>query len=193
MTARTHDLFAFTGLTLVVVLGIVPSMSPATAICAIGVNFLGGLFPDLDKSTSQFWKHIRGGTIIGKIIAPLIGGHRNITHSLLGVFLTYTILTSILPTIGKIFLLNMEIIKYAFLIGYGSHLIADAMTTEGIPLLFPFQKMYACSPIKILRIKTGGFREKWIIFPGLLLLNGYIFYIKYAFFIAFLTNILKTT
>jgi len=101
-------------------------------------------------------------------------------------------LTVLLPSIERILLVDMEVIKWAFLIGYASHLFADALTSEGIPLLFPFQKMYAFSPVKFMRIRTGGIREKWIIFPGLLLLNGYLLYSKYPVYISFFKTILNT-
>ncbi len=55
MTGRTHDLAAFTALTLVIAQGNTPQMSLATAIVAFSANMLGGLAPDIDQPTAKFW------------------------------------------------------------------------------------------------------------------------------------------
>ena len=73
-------------------------------------------------------------------------------------------------------IVDIEIIWNAFLIGFTSHLIADSLTHDGVPWLFPIPINFGFPPIQALRIKTGGFLEKYIIFPLLLGLNLYLFF-----------------
>lgn len=65
------------------------------------------------------------------------------------------------------------------MIGFVSHLVTDAMTRQGIPLLFPLPWDFGIPPFKFLRMKTGGFVELWIVVPVLILLNGYLVYEYY--------------
>jgi len=46
-------------------------------------------------------------------------------------------------------------------------------------------------PFKFLRIKTGGFIEKAIVFPGLIVLNLYIYYTYSPQFLDFLKHYIK--
>ena len=88
MTGRTHDLAAFTAMSYVVATQPLPQdITLATAIVAISSNFIGGLAPDIDQSTATLWHRLRGGSIWGRIFAPLLGGHRFISHSIIGIFL----------------------------------------------------------------------------------------------------------
>ena len=54
------------------------------------------------------------------------------------------------------------------MVSYGSHLLADMFTVQGIPLLFPAQRMFGIPPHPFagLRIETGHWFESWIIFPA---------------------------
>jgi membrane-bound metal-dependent hydrolase YbcI (DUF457 family) len=179
MTGRTHDLFAMTGLVIALVYLPVPPMTLATAITTFGANFLGGLFPDLDNASADFWEKIRGGELIGKIIPPLLGGHRYITHSLLGMALVGWLLQKLLGVLGQIVLVDMTLVWWGFMMGMGSHLLADSMTKDGVMWFFPIPWRIGIPPVKALRIKTGGRLEKAMIFPGLVVINGYLLYQHY--------------
>jgi len=185
MTARTHDLAAFTGLNLVFIAFPLTQMSIATLITVVAANFIGGLFPDLDESTAKIWQHVRGGSVFSKLVTPLLGGHRLISHSLLGMWLLSLGLRYILDLSSTIVLVDMELVWFAFMVGAASHLVVDALTKEGIPLFFPLPWNFGFPPIKFLRLKTGGLIEKSFIFPGLMLLNGYLFYHFYSKFTDF--------
>lgn len=192
MTGRTHDLAAFTALNIVFITHPPPAMTIATVIAALGANMIGGLLPDIDNATADIWDKVRGGRIIGYLIQPLIGGHRMISHSLLGIFIVgYLLKNIILPVIGKIILVDMNTVFDALMIGYISHLIVDSFTTQGIPLLFPIPIRVGFPPNKHLRIKTGGIFEKILIFPGLLFINGYLVYTNYQLYETFLRSYLK--
>lgn len=52
MTGRTHDLAAFTALTIAIATTPIPHMSLATAIVAFSANMIGGLAPDIDQPTA---------------------------------------------------------------------------------------------------------------------------------------------
>ncbi|OGG01317.1 hypothetical protein A2Z33_05380 [Candidatus Gottesmanbacteria bacterium RBG_16_52_11] len=185
MTGRTHDLAAFTALNIVFVTAALPRMSIATAFVALGANMIGGLFPDIDNATSDIWDKFRGGTVAGRIIKPLIGGHRMLSHSLCGLALTGFVLKKILPAVGTVLIADMEIVWWSVMVGYASHLITDSLTTQGVPWLFPLPVRIGFPPIRQLRIRTGGFVEKIVVFPGLLILNGYLLYIRYPLYLGF--------
>jgi len=75
------------------------------------------------------------------------------------------------------------------MIAFVSHLVADTFTERGVPWLFPIPINFGIPPIKALRLPTGGFREKYIVFPGFLLLNAYIFYHHYNFYLDLLRRL----
>lgn len=189
MVGRTHDLAAFTALTLVIASQPIPQMSLATAIVSVAGNLLGGLTPDLDEPTSKLWNDIPAGSIIGRIIHPLLGSHRMISHSLFGMFLVGWLFKLLLTKISTVLLVDMNFVWWAFMIGYLSHLVADTITKEGVPWLFPIPIRFGIPPFKALRITTGAFIEKGIIFPGLLILEGYLFYTNYAKFLEFFRHL----
>lgn len=190
MTGRTHDLAAFAALSSVMAFYPLPHLSLATAVVGFAANMIGGLAPDIDQSSSSLWHDLPAGNIIGKIFTPFLGGHRNISHSLLGIILFGIGAKFILTAIGKVLLVNMSLVWLAFMIGFISHLIMDSLTREGVPWLFPFPIKFGIPPVKSLRIKTGGFMEKLIVFPGLIALTGYIFYSNYNKFLSFFRHLL---
>lgn len=188
MTGRTHDLFAFTTLTYIIATQPLHKMTLATAAVAFGANMLGGLFPDLDEASADIWKKVRGGSIIGKLIQPLLGGHRLISHSILGIVITGWVLDKVLSYAKSFLIVDMQVVWWAFMLGYVSHLLIDTITKEGVPWFFPIPWKIGFPPFRFLRITTGELVEKSIVFPGLLILNGYIIYTHYSKFYDFLTN-----
>ncbi len=184
MTGRTHDLSAFTMLTLFVATQDVPVMRLATIFVALAANILGAITPDLDQPTAQFWRDLPTGSIIGRIVHPLLGGHRIISHSLLGMAAIGYLLKLLLARVGLVLLVDMNIVWGAFMLGYLSHLLVDTITKEGVPWLFPLPVRFGFPPLKALRITTGTWTEKFIIFPLLLVLNGYLIYHHYSKFLS---------
>lgn len=88
MLGRTHDLAAFTAIILAAIYfpPVLP-MSLATILVAFLAAMMGGLVPDIDDPASDFWGVIPVGEVLGKVFKPLIGKHRNISHSLIGIVL----------------------------------------------------------------------------------------------------------
>lgn len=191
MTGRTHDLAGFTALSFVVAVAPPQDLTLSTALVALSANFIGALAPDIDQSTATLWRRFRGGGILGKLLAPLLGGHRMISHSILGVFLFGFLLTALLNLVGTVLLVDMDIVWWAFMVGFVSHLVTDMFTREGVPWLFPLPFNFGIPPLRALRFKTGGFIEKSIVFPGLILINIWIYYSFYDKFLMLLRTYIK--
>jgi membrane-bound metal-dependent hydrolase YbcI (DUF457 family) len=115
-------------------------------------------------------------SFLGKLVSSIFGGHRHISHSLLGIVLFEVLSKFFLMLISGVLLINMDIVWYSFMIGVLSHLIIDRFTHSGVPWLFPIPINIGMHPVKALRFHTGGVIEKEVVFPGLILLNMWIFY-----------------
>jgi len=191
MTGRTHDLAAFTALTYIMATKPLDPISLPTVAVALTANFLGALAPDLDQSTSSFWGKIRGGSYFGKLIAPVLGGHRFISHSILGVLIAGFLVDKLLILASGFLIVDMTVVWWAFMIGFVSHLVMDTLTKEGVPWLFPIPIKIGFPPLYFLRVTTGGKIEKYLIFPSLLLANAYLFYTYYPKFLELIKYYLK--
>lgn len=190
MTGRTHDLAAFTALTATLIVVPPEHISLATGIVAFAANLIGGLTPDIDQPTAKLWHEVPAGSFVGRIIDPFLGGHRTISHSVIGILLFGFLAKLLLGAMASVVLVNMAIVWWAFMIGFVSHIVMDLLTHEGEPLLFPIHFRFGFPPIKALRIKTGGLVEKLVVFPGLILINIYLFYTHYNFFLNFLKHVI---
>jgi len=84
VTGRTHDLAAFTALAAVVVVYPPSSLTLSTFLLALLANQIGGVVPDVDQPTAPFWRNLPIGNIFGKVFGRLSGGHRFLTHSIIG-------------------------------------------------------------------------------------------------------------
>ncbi len=185
MTGRTHDLAAFTAINYIVATFPLIHMSLGTAFVAFSANLIGGLTPDIDQPTADLWHKLPGGTLYSRLITPFLGGHRYISHSLLGIFLFGWIVQWLLNLASNTLLVDTHIVWWSFMIAYISHVVMDTFTKEGVPWLFPIPIKFGIPPLSFLRIKTGGFIEKYIVFPSLILLNGMIIYTHYSKYISF--------
>src|SRR5690349_23510179 len=119
MKARTHDIAAATALLGVIVTVPLPTMTLSTVIAALIANLLGGIAPDIDQPTAPFWRNLPIGGHVGRIIDKLLGGHRFLSHSILGVILFAFGFHFLLDVLKPSFpTLNMTIIWWAFMIGF---------------------------------------------------------------------------
>lgn len=181
MKARTHDLAAATGLLIVVLVQpSLPTLSLSTVIVALIANQLGGIAPDIDQPTAPFWRNLPIGGIFGRMVGKLLGGHRFITHSIIGLllagFLINLLLTTLQPIMPKV---QIEFVWWAFMIGMLSHLIMDSFTKEGVPWLLPIPIKFGFPPLRRLRITTGEWGENFVIFPLLIGVVGVICWMSY--------------
>lgn len=165
MTARTHDLAAISALGGLLLIYPIGSVTLATGLVAIFANQVGGIAPDLDQPTAPFWRNLPIGGYFGKITGKLLGGHRFLTHSLLGVvllsFLSKELLLFLHPIMPRV---DTKLVWWAFLVGMLSHLVMDSFTKEGVPWLLPIPVKFGFPPVKKLRITTGKAMEKVLFF-----------------------------
>jgi len=172
MTGRTHDLAAITALGAVVFFGPIPTFTLSTALVSVLANQIGGILPDIDQPTAPFWRNLPVGKFFGRIFDKLLGGHRFITHSILGLVLFGLLAKALLLALSPIMPhTDIEFVWRAFMIGMVSHLVMDSFTKEGVPWLLPIPIKFGLPPLKRMRITTGKFAEAAVIFPGIIALD----------------------
>lgn len=133
----------------------------------LGVNILGdyriliiigiaSLLPDIDHTKS----------LIGKSVYPLAKflnrhyGHRTITHSIFAL----VGLTAIIAAFQSVYFPELPAATF-FGLAYGSHLLFDCMTIQGVPLLYPFKKNPFVLPGNPqMRIRTSNVQHESIAF-----------------------------
>jgi inner membrane protein len=194
MTGRTHDTAALTALAVAVVLfPLPPSITLATALVALLANQIGGIAPDIDQPTAPFWRNLPIGRLFGSFTDRLLGGHRFLTHSLLGAALVgyaahwlLIVLGPIMPTV------DTRLVWYAFMVGIVSHLLMDTFTKEGVPWLLPIPFKFGIPPVKSLRLTTGKWIENLVVFPLLILINILICAAYYPEIASFVHNHIKS-
>lgn len=166
MTGRTHDLAAATTLIGVLIVVDPGQITLGTALVAFFANQIGGIAPDIDQPTAPFWRNLPIGGVFGKVVGRMLGGHRFLSHSLIGVFLfgflAHLFLAFLQPIIPRI---DTDIVWLSFMIGVVSHLIMDSFTREGVPWLLPIPIKFGFPPVRQLRIVTGKKVELLIVFP----------------------------
>jgi inner membrane protein len=155
-------------------------MRLSTVLIAVLANQIGGIFPDIDQPTAPFWRNLPEGKFFGRIFGKGTGGHRFLTHSLLGLaifgFLANLLLKFLHPIMPHV---NSGYVWWAFMIGFASHIFMDLFTKEGVPLFLPIPFRIGLPPVKSLRITTGKGIEMFIIFPGLLIFNIWFYATHY--------------
>lgn len=151
------------------------------------MNQIGGIVPDIDQPTAPFWRNLPIGSIFGKVFSRLSGGHRFITHSVLGLvlfgFVARSFIALVQPLLGDF---DTGYVWWAFMIGMVSHLVMDTFTKEGVPYLLPVPVMFGIPPIRRLRLTTGKKIEQFVVFPALLLSCIYLYGTFYDTFIRLL-------
>ena len=180
MTARTHDLAAFSTLSIVYLTMPNEQLTLATCVVALLANLIGGIAPDIDQPTAPLWRNLPVGKYLGKIFDKLLGGHRFISHSILGLvifgYLFHLLIIFLQPIMPSV---NIGIVWWAFTLGMISHLVMDTLTKEGVPWLLPLPYKFGIPPLKSWRITTGKRVETWIVFPLLLVFITTFYLIKY--------------
>ncbi len=174
MTQRTHDLAAVTFVAYRF-LAYPPGPLNWETIVGIGIGaVLGGLTPDIDNVASKAWKH---NLVIwdDDMTRDFFKGHRNWSHSIIGL-LAFAWVVGLLLSFVKIPHLETGLVQQAFTLGYLSHLFADSLTHDGVPWFYPIDIHLGFPPFKFLRMKTGGWIEKIVVFPLLLVFIVWIYY-----------------
>lgn len=164
MTWRTHALGGVASLWLLRPFG--TGGDAASLGLLAGLAALGALLPDLDAHESKI-KHLAVARGVEPFALPslLLGrllGHRGLLHSLLG--WGTAVLVVGLPT----FLLLGPPPALALMLGYGSHVLLDACTKHGVPLLYPRPGRWHALPPGW-RVTTGSEDEDLVFLPLALL------------------------
>lgn len=191
MTGRTHDLAAFTALNYIVATTPFFHLSLGTVFFAFTANMIGGLTPDIDQPTGDLWHKLPAGGLYSRLFTPFLGGHRHISHSLLGLVLFGLLSKYVLFLARNTIVVNTDIVWWSFMIGYVSHLVMDTFTKEGVPWFFPFPVKFGFPPLQKFRVQTGGIVEKYEVFPLLLVLNGYLIYSHYEKYLTIFHTYIK--
>jgi len=136
------------------------SATQAGVIVAGGL--LGSMLPDIDTPNSKLGRMLWPfSLIISKIL-----GHRGPTHSIIGMLILFTGLYYLdinyitrWPELYGPYPISLPTIS--LLGGYLSHILGDALTKEGVPILWPMKRKFK---IPILNVRTGGFGESiWVV------------------------------
>ena len=168
MTGKTHQAIGLTTAIGWYLLRGVPAYNPATFAAVLIGGSLSSLLPDIDQPAGEIWDKIPlVGHTAGKVTSKITFGHRNITHSILGFFLINLGIFKVLSLFPDYWGINSNKVFIACSLSYGFHLLADSFTVEGIPLLFPYQRMFGIppKPLEGIRIQSGKWFENLIIFP----------------------------
>jgi len=165
MLSRTHEVVGVTALVIATVNYGPDNLAVATIIVALVANLVGTLLPDIDQASNRLWDMIPGGNEIGKLLKRVLMGHRTVSHSLIGIMVVYWGMGWLLNRLLNNNFVDINAVFMALMIGYISHLAADGLTEEGLPLLWPIKWKFGFPPIKSWRIKTGKWFENWVVFP----------------------------
>ncbi len=164
-TAGSHSLASVLGL-----VGIGPVLPPVgwPSLAGFFVGaLLGGTAPDLDKPRN-LWARALAHTAFG--------GHRHLSHSLVGLALASALVGLVLGQLGRVSGIDPALPFIGFVAGYASHLVLDSLTIEGVPWLFPLPVYLGVPPWCALRVRTGSLVEQLVVMPALLALIAWIGY-----------------
>jgi inner membrane protein len=167
MTGKTHQIIGLTS-GLYYYLAVVPvAYNPATFAAVLVASSIASLLPDIDNPAAKIWNTLPFGHVAGELVNPFIR-HRNISHSFMGLAIVGFLAHELIRRMPLYWGINGHLMFVAFLLGYSSHILADMLTVEGVPLLFPHKRMYGIPPrpFQHLRIITGNWFENLIVFPG---------------------------
>lgn len=192
MTARTHDLAAATALAVLLLVDTPEPLRLSTLLIAILANQLGGIAPDIDQPTAPFWRNLPEGHFVGKAFGRLFGGHRFLSHSILGLALfgfgTKLLLNFLHPIMPHV---DIQFVWLAFMLGFVSHLVMDSFTKEGVPWLLPIPFKFGFPPLRAFRITTGKWGETVFVFPLLLGIDIWLAMSHYNEFTSLLHHVMR--
>lgn len=170
MTGITHQLVAL--LAAFWVLTRYPvSLGPVVGALSIVAVMIGALTPDLDQPSANLWRRVLGGRAIGNIFQAFSGGHRHMTHSIVGIaIIGYALWWGIHRFIQPEFIPAATGIWLAYMIGYISHPIADTLTDVGVPWLWPFHWQIRLPPgPEQVRVTTDSLVERLLVRGGVII------------------------
>ncbi len=153
MTAPNHIVggFCFTG-----VFASIGGINILQDYRLLPIILFASLLPDIDHTKS----------IIGKLFFPIAKvinrkyGHRTITHSLV----VLVGLVALISAFQSEYFPSMKVAQ-VFGLAYGSHILFDMMTVQGVPLFYPFKKNPCVLPGNPeMRLRTNSIRQETVVF-----------------------------
>lgn len=127
-------------------------------------NTIGALLPDIDQASNRLWDLLPAGESIGKALGVFMK-HRGISHSFVGIFLADKFSYWLITNLFNENFVDVRLVYWSLMIGFISHIVADSLTEEGVPLLYPLKMNFGLPPIRPWRIKTGGWFENLVVMP----------------------------
>lgn len=153
MTWPTHLAGGITGALL-----LAPLLGPDQIPLVLLGSLLGALLPDLDAPQSRLSNTRIAGMQPLRFPARLLNttlGHRGALHSFVGMFLACGLVSLPLVVFG------LAGLALGIGVGFLSHLLLDAITRSGLPLLWPSPKRLYLAPAW-LRVSTGSRAEELV-------------------------------
>ncbi len=123
---------------------------PVGPVLCAAAAILGGLAPDIDAEQSTIKSELGLAGRVASQGLKLFGiKHRGLTHT--------GLVALLLMVLSLLFgwRLGYADVGLAFGLGYLSHILADALTKHGVPLLWPLPGQFHLLP-KLLWVRTGG-------------------------------------
>ena len=166
MTGKTHRLIGITAGLGYYFASANLQYAPATFGAVIIGSYFGSLLPDIDQPAADLWHTLPFGHTVAQVPDAVLS-HRGFSHSILGMavfgFLIYLLLRMFPDYWG----IDTRMVLIITMIGYASHLLADAFTVEGIPVFYPWRRNFGIppKPFEGIRIATGEWFENLVLFP----------------------------
>lgn len=187
MMQRTHDIAAVALVSFRFLAFPEPELNWETLL-GVGVfTILGAMIADIDNVASPAWRH-KLLPWESRSTRNFLQGHRNISHSLIGLFL-FSFVIGLLLALVPLPHLNHALLQQAFFLGHLSHLLTDSLTIQGVPWLYPIPFKFGFPPLSFLRVRTGGWVEKLVVFPAMLGLTIWTYVSYYTHVLTILTGI----
>jgi len=153
LTAPNHIVggFTFTG-----IVGSIIGINILQDYRLLPIILFASLLPDIDHTKS----------IIGKLFYPIARvinrkyGHRTITHS---VFVLIG-LTALLSAFQSAYFPSIKAAQ-VFGLAYGSHILFDMLTVQGVPVFYPLKRNPCVMPGNPeMRLRTNSIRQETVVF-----------------------------
>lgn len=147
MRGKTHSLtgvVAWEGLLLLGASG----DHPWFGLAAGGIAFWGALGPDMDHPMATWAQSFPGGKTWAKIVARYFGGHRQGTHSLISIPVSWLLIAlplsiaTIVAAWNGVYISPDYVIisANAFATGWTAHILGDMLTVQGVGLAYPYSR-----------------------------------------------------
>jgi inner membrane protein len=175
MVGKSHQLVGFVSAYTVALYLPIGHLNTQSVIAILLAITVGSLTPDLDSQENRLYTLMPvGQRLFAEVGERLFGRHRSISHSIIGVYILGNLSHWLVYMLPKENGIPHDLLWGAYMIALISHLVADALTRDGIPLLWPIKWNFGFPPFKFLRMKTGGWIELYVVRALLVLILIYV-------------------